>query len=432
MAKLGIDLGTSNSAVAILFKDDMKEANIVRPSEGLSDGAKVFPSYIAFDNQGNVSAVGLRAKERYRDGATEFVVRHFKRLIGRPYDYVAREIAKGTRFFDEFKDRIERGPHGEVMIRVAGKTLSVVEITSFLLRKMIEDTESMARGRWRESITGAVISLPAEFDDSQRAHTLKAVQASGLENVKVIEEPTAAAIARGVQGATGKIMVVDVGAGTTDIVVGHIGKTAKGLRLIMSSRMCDGELGGLDMDYLILEYLLEKEETEPRLRDIYPVLDDKAEKGRLMAAIKTAKINTTQSGAGYIATILQMGKRKKKIYVPINEDILNEIVSPLLYGYKKDGRLKGIRPLVENVLLEVAANDPKRIQEVKKKIRHVVLIGNECRMRYVHEMLMEMFKENEDIHRELQGIDPLDPYFIDGVAKGCALSRRYTAMNYMT
>ena len=431
MATLGIDLGLFSS-VAALCRQGTQDAVVVIPAEGLSEGTCVFPSYVGFDNQGSLSTVGLRAKERYRNGATEFVVRHFTRLIGRPYDHVAREISRGSRFFEEFKGRIERGPRGEVLIRIANRRYTVIQIASFLLKKIKEDADAMAERRWAEYIDEVIISLPAGFDYAQRQDTEAAGDAACFPSMKVIEKPTAAVIARGIEEDAGKIMVVDIGDETTDIIIGQIGKTRQGLRLIMSSRMCDGELGGLDMDYLILEYLLEKEETEPRLRDIYPVLDDKAEKGRLMAAIKTAKINTTQSGAGYIATILQMGKRKKKIYVPINEDILNEIVSPLLYGYKKDGRLKGIRPLVENVLLEVAANDPKRIQEVKKKIRHVVLIGNECRMRYVHEMLMEMFKENEDIHRELQGIDPLDPYFIDGVAKGCALSRRYTAMNYMT
>lgn len=146
---------------------------MVRPAEGQSHAANVFPSYIAFDSNGNLSTVGLRAKERYRDGATDLVVCHFKRLIGRPYDYVAREISKGSRFFEGFKGRIERGPTGEVLIRVGEKKYSVVEIASFLLEKIVDEAEAEAQKLAGESIEKVIISIPAAFDNLQREATLR-------------------------------------------------------------------------------------------------------------------------------------------------------------------------------------------------------------------------------------------------------------------
>ena len=420
MAKLGIDLGTSNSAAALLIGE---RARMVEPVEGKSEFANVFPSYLAFDRDGNLSAVGLRAKERRRDGATELVVCQFKRLIGKPYDYVAREIAKETRFFEEFKGRIERGPDGKVLIKVGERKLSGVEITSFLLRKIREDAESEAQRLWKESVSEVTISLPAGFDDSQRTDTLAAAQAAGFTNITIIEEPTAAAIARGITGDEGSIMVVDVGAGTTDIVVGHMAKAEDGLRLVMSTRKCDDELGGIDMDHLILEYLLKKDTMEPRLRDIYPNLDT-VEKGRLMAKIESAKISTSLDCTSFVAINLRAGNRPKRIKVSLDEEILNEIVSPMVYGYKRNGRTKGIKPLLDDTLLEVAGNDRKKINKVKQEIEQLILVGGPCRMKSIQNMLMEVFKENDGIREQLQNIDPLDDFFMEGVATGCAISGR--------
>lgn len=427
MARLGIDLGTSNSAAA-LFREGAQDAVIVIPAEGQSDGANVFPSYVAFDMQGNVSVVGRTAKERYREDATGLVVRHFKRLIGRNYDYVAKEISKGSRFFKEFEGRIERGPKGEVLIKVADNKCTVIEIASFLLKKIKDDAEVMVKKHWGESIDEVTISLPAGFEDAQRQDTKAAAEAAGFSKIKVIEEPTAAAIAKGIEGVDGNFTVVDIGAGTTDIVIGHSRKTEKGPFLVMSTRKCDDLLGGLDMDYLILEYVLEKDQNQPRLCDIYPRLDI-GEKNRLMASIELAKITASLDGRGNISFSLRVDDRPKRINVPLDEETLNKIVSPLVNGYQmEDNRLKGIKPLVENALLDVAENDPQKVTQVKQQIRKLILVGGPCRMRCIHEKFKELFKENEVICKDLHEIDPLDTFFMEAVAKGAALKSNYNTI----
>jgi molecular chaperone DnaK len=365
--------------------------------------------------------VGLRAKERYRDGATDLVVCNFKRLIGRSYDYVAREISKGSRFFEGFKGRIERGATGEVLIKVGEKKYSIVEISSFLLKRIVAEAESEAQKLGGESIEKVVISIPAGFDSLQGEATYEAARTAGLTNVIIIEEPTAAAIAKGVQG---KIMVVDVGAGTTDIVVGYIEEGKEGLHLDMANRECDDVLGGIDMDYLILEYLIKEDKNQPLLRDIYPILDN-AEKGKLMAKIEEAKINASLDGSGHIVTTLRIGDKPKRISVSLDENALREIVRPLVWGYERDGELKGIKPVVEKALLSVAGNDPKKINKVKQGMEHLILIGGPCRMRCIREMLKDVFKENETVCKQIEVINPLDPFPMEAVAKGAAESEKF-------
>jgi len=428
MAFLGIDLGTSNSAAALVKQGEKGEVlalSMVQAPEGRADGADIFPSYVAFDRDGNFSAAGLRAKERYRDGATDLVVRHFKRLIGRTYDHVAGEISLGNPVFQEFKDRLARGPRGEIFIQVGPKRYSVVEVAALLLGKIKEVAAAEAHRLWREEIEGVTVSIPAGYDGPQREATKAAAQAAGFTNIKVIEEPTAAAIARGVEGSEGHIMVVDMGAGTTDIVVGHIVKDDKGLRMLMSCRKCDDLLGFMDVDNRIRdEYVMDRDRNPPHLADIYPGMDQ-VEKNRLMAGIKLARINASLDGNGYIGMTLRVEDKGKRLGLPLNEETLNEIIQPLVSGFRPDPDsdcLKGLRPLVEEVLLELAGNDPYKVERAKKQIRHLILMGEACHMRIIHRELAGIFAGNETIIQELKRLDPWDSFFTEGVARGAALS----------
>lgn len=424
MVTLGIDLGTSNSAAALLF--GLKtEARMVRPPEGQSDGAIIFPSYIAFKENADLDTVGLRAKERFRDGATDLVVRHFKRLIGRSYDHAAAEISMRSRFFEEFKGRIERGPDGEVLIRVRERKYAVTQIASFLLRKIWDEAQTETQKRSGGEIEKVIISIPAGFDNEQREATLAAAKAAGLVNVDVIEEPTAAAVVRGVEGQRGKIIVIDVGAGTTDVVVAYVEQSEKGkLSLDMASRECDDVLGGMDMDYLVLDYLFQQDKNQPMLKDIYPTLDD-AEKGRLMAAIETAKINVSLDGSAAIVITLRVGSKPKRISVPVEEKTLTKIVHPLVWGREVNGKPKGIKPVVEKALLRAAGNDPQKVGEVKRAIENIVLVGGPCRMKCIHNMLRDIFTENETVCKQIDAIDPLSSFAMEAVAKGAAESVQF-------
>ncbi len=418
MARLGIDLGTSNSAAA-LWREGAKEAVMVEPAEGPVNGAFVFPSYIAFDPQGEVMAAGLWARERYREGA--FVVCHFKRLMGRSYDYVLKEIKDGKRFFQEFQGIITRGPSGEVLIRAGAKTYSPSEIAAFLLKKIMLDAQAMEQRQWGEGIEDVTISVPAGWEDEQRKAIQKAAELANLPEIKVIEEPTAAAIALGVEtGTMGKIAVLDIGAGTTDIVVGFMIRNKDSLSLNMSIRKCDDLLGGMDMDELIRNYLLEHDNSFPPLRDIYPQLE-REERNRLMFRIEEAKIQAALDGNAPISISLRLDNGKpKRVSHNLTEKSLNDIVKSSIYGYvDSNGRIKGLKTLIESALLEL---DPDKSGEVKKEIQQLILVGGPARMRTVHNMLQEVFNENEAICQYLKEVDPDDNFFMESVAKGAALS----------
>ena len=148
MAKLGIDLGTSNSAAAVVFGGDEKKPFTVEPIDGPLLGDLVFPSYVAFNTKGEVTAAGFVARERFFNyGQSDLVVRHFKRLIGRPFDYVIEKINQKNRAFFEFKDRIKRSGDGSILLTVGDRDISIVEIASCLLRKIVEDSQAFVQ-KW--------------------------------------------------------------------------------------------------------------------------------------------------------------------------------------------------------------------------------------------------------------------------------------------
>jgi len=140
MAKLGIDLGTSNSAAAVVFDADKANAFTIEPIEGNFLGDFVFPSYVAFNRKGEVSAAGLRARDRFLEGQSDLVVRHFKRLIGRPFDYVIGQMEQKNPAFSEFRDRIKRSNDGSILFTIGERDISIAEVASCLLRKIVEDS----------------------------------------------------------------------------------------------------------------------------------------------------------------------------------------------------------------------------------------------------------------------------------------------------
>jgi molecular chaperone DnaK (HSP70) len=421
MAKLGIDLGTANSAAALLFEADERNPIIVEPIEGPLQQDLVFPSYVAFDRQGKVSAVGLNARERYFfRGQSELVVRHFKRLIGKPYDDVAEQISKGNRAFSEFGNRIKRSDEGLILLTVGERDVSVIEIASQLLQKIFADAEVQLR-KWGEEIEAVTVTLPAGFDDSQRQATVEAARIAGLKvvEIKVIEEPSAAAIAKGLGGVQGNIMVIDVGAGTTDVVIGYMETTQDSSRLLITSRECDDVLGGIDMDNLILDYIRENDTKPPKFRDIEANLSIN-ERLRLMGAIEDAKIIASRDGSSTLSRTLAT-EPPKRIHITLSEEQLASIVEPVIYGYTTDGYAKGIKHVVERVLLQAAGGNPSAVSKVIQQIDHVILVGGPCRMRCLRNMLRDIFRDNSHLVAQIESIDPEDRFFMEGVAKGAAL-----------
>ncbi|GAI34150.1 unnamed protein product, partial [marine sediment metagenome] len=166
-----------------------------------------------------------------------------------------------------------------------------------------------------------------------RQATKQAAKMAGLTDIdiRVIEEPTAAAIAKNLGGVQGNIIVIDVGAGTTDVVIGHMEVTEDGLRLITTTRECDDVLGGVDMDNLILDYVMQKDTKPPTLCEIYTELDTN-QRLRLMGKIEEAKISASQCGDGVISTVLATTP-SKRIHVPLDGAQLANIVAPVINGY---------------------------------------------------------------------------------------------------
>jgi len=372
-----------------------------------------------------VSAVGRLARDRYFIEQSELVVRHFKRLIGRPYDYVIEKISKGDRAFLEFEDRIRRAEDGRILVTVGERDVSVIEIASHLLGKIVEDTQFLLKKRG-EDIDTLTISLPAGFEDSQRQDTIEAARMAGLKDIKieVIEEPTAAAIAKELDKVEGNIMVIDVGAGTTDVIIGYMETSGESLKLITTTRECDDLVGGIDMDNKILEYILENDTHLPKLSDIYPVLD-LDQRLRLSAKIEEAKIIASRDGSSTISTRIRLeGKRSKQVSVPLVRAQLSDIVAPIIDGYTTEGdHQKGVRPVVMRALLKAAGGNLKAIPKVIKELEHVILVGGPCRMECMCTMFKDVFRDNENIIQQIDNIDPMDRFFMEGVAQGSALAQ---------
>jgi len=424
MAKLGIDLGTSNSAAAVVFNADEKNPFTVEPIEGDYLGDLVFPSYVAFNKKGEISAAGLPAKDRFVGGQSDLVVRHFKRLIGRPFDYVVKQISQDNPAFSEFRDRIKRSNDGSVLLTIGEKDISVVEIASCLLRKIVEDSQTFTQ-KWGEKIDSAVVTLPAGFDDSQRQDTIEAAELAGLEgiDITVIEEPTAAAVARGLVGMEGKIMVIDVGAGTTDVIIGYMEQTQYGPHLTMTGRDCDDVLGGIDMDNRILEHICKIDTGSPKLEDIFDELKTD-QRLRLMGKIEEAKIVASRDGAASVSITLSVGGAKpKRIHVPLDEVTLSEIVEPIIVGEKVNNHNKGVKPVVERALLKAAGGNLRIVPKVVDEIEWLILVGGPCRMRCLHQMLKDVFKRNANIIVQIDNIDRTDRLIKEAVAHGAALSQ---------
>ena len=235
MAKIiGIDLGTTNSCVAVM---DGGQARVIENTEG----ARTTPSVVAFQDSGQ-RLVGVIAK-RQATVNPRFTYSAIKRLIGRNYDdpmvkkdkdLVAYEIVKGT--------------NGDAWVKGRDKDYSPQEISAFILGKMKETAEAYLG----EKVTQAVITVPAYFNDAQRQATKDAGRIAGLEVLRIINEPTAAALAYGLdKKETRTIAVYDLGGGTFDISILEIGDGV----FEVKSTNGDTFLGGEDFDAKLVDYL---------------------------------------------------------------------------------------------------------------------------------------------------------------------------------
>ena len=243
---IGIDLGTTNSCVAVM---DGKDAKVIENAEG----ARTTPSVVAFA-EGGERLIGMPARRQAvtNPEQTFFAI---KRLIGRAYGDPTVEKDKKLVPYE-----ITKGPSGDAWVKGRDKDYSPQEVSSFILTKMKETAEAYLG----EKVTQAVITVPAYFNDAQRQATKDAGKIAGLEVLRIINEPTAAALAYGLDKASENktIAVYDLGGGTFDVSILEIGD---GVFEVLSTNG-DTFLGGEDFDIRIVDYLADEFKKRERHR----------------------------------------------------------------------------------------------------------------------------------------------------------------------
>jgi molecular chaperone DnaK len=349
MAKvIGIDLGTTNSCVAFM---DGSDAKVIENAEG----QRTTPSMIAFADAGE-RLVGQSAK---RQAVTnpENTLFAIKRLIGRRHD---DENAK--KFSDLMPYKIVPGENGDAWVETRGEKFSPSQISSFTLRKLKEDAEAFLG----DTVDQAVVTVPAYFNDAQRQATKDAGKIAGLDVLRIINEPTAAALAYGLDKKnTGVIAVYDLGGGTFDISVLEIGDGV----FEVKSTNGDTFLGGEDFDHRVIDYLADefKKESGIDLRGdklALQRLKEAAEKAKieLSAAMQTEVnlpfITADQSGPKHLNIKLTRAKLEALV-----DDLVQRTVGPCAAALKDAGLSAG--EIDEVILVGGMTRMPKIFETVK-------------------------------------------------------------------
>ncbi len=356
MAKvIGIDLGTTNSCVAVMEGGKPK---VIENSEG----ARTTPSVVAFTKDGE-RLIGQPAKRQAvtNPDNTVFAV---KRLIGRRFD---DPITKKDTELVPYK--IVKGSNGDAWVEAGGKDYSPSQISAFILQKMKETAEAYLG----ENVTQAVITVPAYFNDAQRQATKDAGQIAGLEVLRIINEPTAAALAYGLEKQDGKtIAVYDLGGGTFDISILEIGDGV----FEVKSTNGDTFLGGEDFDAKIVNYLADKFKQKEGI----DLRTDRLALQRLKEAAEKAKIelssaSTTEVNQPFITARMEGGTTTPLHLVEtITRADLEKLVADLI-----DRTIEPCKKALKDAGVDA------------KDIADVVLVGGMTRMPRVREVVKEFF-----------------------------------------
>lgn len=304
---IGIDLGTTNSCVAVM---DGKEPRVIENAEG----ARTTPSMIAFAKD-DERLVGQPAKRQAVTNPANTLYA-IKRLIGRPFDdKQVQDMAKNAPF------KIVKGDNGDAWVEVDGKKYAPSQISAMLLQKMKETAES----HLGETVTKAVITVPAYFNDSQRQATKDAGKIAGLEVERIVNEPTAAALAYGLdKDKSGNIVVYDLGGGTFDVSILEV----DGGHFEVKSTNGDTFLGGEDFDDRIIDYLADEFKKEQGI----DLREDTVALQRLKEAAEKAKIelsSTTQTEVN-LPFITADASGPKHLQINLSRAKLESIVADLV------------------------------------------------------------------------------------------------------
>jgi molecular chaperone DnaK len=355
---IGIDLGTTNSCVAVL---DAGEPEVLENAEG----GRTTPSVVAF-TEGGERLVGTVAKRQavINPEATVFSI---KRFMGRKEVEVKEEETI-------VPYKVVAGPNGDVRVEVRGKQSSPPEISAMILQKLKADAEA----KLGETVDAAVITVPAYFNDDQRQATKDAGKIAGLDVKRIINEPTAAALAYGLdkEAADQTILVFDLGGGTFDVSVLEIGDGVFEVKATSG----DNHLGGDNWDKAIVEWMVAEFKRDQGV----DLSQDKNSLQRLYEAAEKAKIelSTTQETTINLPFITAVEGQPKHLEMRLSRAKLNELTSDLL--------ARTVGPLKQAL---ADAGNPS--------IDHVVLVGGMTRMPAVQDKVKEL--TGKDPHK---GVNP--------------------------
>jgi molecular chaperone DnaK len=344
MAIIGIDLGTSNSAAAVLRGG---RPVIIPSAEGVSLGGKAFPSYVAITPDGQM-------------------------LVGEPARRQAAANPEGTA--TAFKRRMGR----REKVRLRDREFTPEQLSAFLLQKVRRDAEAFLG----EKVEQAVVTVPAYFDDNQRSATRDACGIAGLEVKRLVNEPTAASLAYGLDRLAQelRIAVIDLGGGTLDVTVMEFGKGVFEVKATSG----DTQLGGTDMNARIFEHLADRfrERTGVELRG-----DRKAE-ARLLEAAEVAKIELSTSATARVSLPFIAARDANPVHLELElgRAELERIVRPVI---------ERCRGPVEQALRD-AGRSPREIDRL-------VFVGGPTRMPVVRQFFEELFGRKAEM-----GIDPME------------------------
>ena len=351
MAKvLGIDLGTTNSCMAVM---EAGEPRVVESSEG----GRVTPSVTAVNTSSGERYVGQAAK---RQAVTnpDNTIYSIKRLMGRRYPEVAEEIKM-------FSYKVEKASNGDARVAMADKKHSPPEVSAMILQKMKQDAEA----KLGESISQAVITVPAYFNDSQRNATKDAGKIAGLEVLRIINEPTAAALAYGMdKKGEETIAVYDLGGGTFDISILQMGEGV----LEVKATNGDTQLGGDDFDQRVINWIVEEFKRDQGI----DLLQDRMALQRLREAAEKAKIelSTVMQTEVNLPFITADASGPKHLTMTLSRSKLEQLVGDLI-----DRTMGPCQQALKDAGLSA------------DKIDEVVLVGGQTRMPVVQEKVQELF-----------------------------------------
>lgn len=352
MAIIGIDLGTSNSAAAVLRGG---RPVMIPSAEGISLGGKAFPSYVAIT----------------ADGQT---------LVGEPARRQASANPQGTATAFKRKMGLRE------KIRLRDREFSPEQLSAFLLQKIKRDAEAFLG----ETVERAVVTVPAYFDDNQRSATKDACRIAGIEVARLVNEPTAASLAYGLdrQGEELRIAVIDFGGGTLDVTIMEFGKGVFEVKATSG----DTHLGGTDMDQAVLDYLVERFREQSGI-DVSK--DDKA-MARLREAAEIAKIELSSATTTHISLPYLTAKAGEPVHLDFDfsRSELERLVYPVI------ARCRGP---IDQALHDAGIS--------AAEVDRIVFVGGPTRMPAVRRFFEELFGRQAEM-----GVDPMEC-----VASGAAI-----------